>query len=40
MKPDWRVDLSIYTVGYTVECIGHNPHDESIYRRLTGGNVR
>src|ERR1019366_3293089 len=36
MKPDWRIDLSICTVGCTVERIGHNPHDESIFRRPMG----
>ncbi len=29
----------ICTVGYTVERIGHNPHDGSIYRRPMGGSV-
>jgi hypothetical protein len=27
MKPDWKIDLSIYTVGCTVEHIGQNPQD-------------
>ena len=40
MKPDWRIDLSICTDGCTVERIEQNPHDESIYRRPMGGNVR
>src|SRR5207245_8588997 len=40
MKPDWKIDSPICTVGCIVERIGHNPQDESIYRRLTGGNVR
>jgi RNA-directed DNA polymerase len=40
MKPDWKIDSPICTVGCTVEHIGHNPQDESIYRRLTGDNVR
>ena len=30
----------IYTAEYTVERIRHSPHEESIYRRPTGGNVR
>src|SRR6266542_815029 len=40
MKPDWRIDLSICTVGCTVERIGQNLQDESLYRRLMDGNVR
>src|SRR6266849_2817168 len=40
MKPDWKIDSSICTVGCSVERIEHNPHDESIFRRLTGNNVR
>ena len=34
------VDGVIYTTGYTEERIGHGPHEESTYRRLTGGNAR
>jgi hypothetical protein len=40
MNPDWKIDSPICTVGCIVEHIGHNLQDESIYRRLTGGNVR
>ena len=40
MKPGSRIDLSICTVGCTVERIEQNPQDESLYRRLMGGNVR
>ena len=40
MKPDWKIDSPICSVGCTVGCIGHNPQDESTYRRPTGGNVR
>jgi hypothetical protein len=39
MKPDWKIDLSIYIAGCIVERIGPNPHGESIFRRLMGGNV-
>ena len=39
MKPDWRIDLSIYIAGCIVERTGHNPHEESTFRRLMGGNV-
>jgi hypothetical protein len=34
MKPDWKIDLSIYIAGCIVERIGPNPHGESIFRRL------
>jgi len=40
MKPGWKVGLPIYTTGYIVELMGHSPHEESIYRKLTGGNAR
>jgi len=40
MKPDWRIDSSICTVGCTVERTGQNLQDESLFRRPTGGNVR
>src|SRR6185295_5296858 len=30
MKPDWRIDLSIYIAGCIVERIGHNPHEDYI----------
>src|SRR5271166_2862399 len=40
MKPGLRIDLSICTAGCTVERIGQNLQDESLFRRLTGGNVR
>jgi hypothetical protein len=40
LKPDWKIDWSICTTGYTVEPIGPNPHDESIFRRPMGGNAR
>ena len=30
----------IFTTGCTVERIGHDRRDESIYRRLMGGNAR
>jgi RNA-directed DNA polymerase len=39
MKPDWTIDLSICTAGCIVERIGQNPQDESLFRRLTDGNV-
>ena len=39
-EPTWKVGLPIYTTGYTEERIGHSPHEESTYRRLTGGNAR
>ena len=39
MKPECRIDLSIYIAGCIVEHIGHNPHGESIYRRPMGGSV-
>ena len=32
--------VSICTTGFTAERIGQNLQDESLYRRLTGGNVR
>jgi hypothetical protein len=32
--------LLIFTAGFTVERTGRNLQGESIYRRLTGGNVR
>ena len=40
MKPDWKIDSSICTAGCTVKRIAHTSQDESIYRRLTGGNAR
>src|SRR2546425_1468942 len=40
LKPDWKIGSSICIVGCTVERIEHNPHDESIFRRLTGNNGR
>jgi hypothetical protein len=40
MKPDWKIGLSICTIGFTVERTGRSHQDESIYRRLTGGNAR
>ena len=40
MKPGLRIDLSICTAGCTAERIEQNPQDESLYRRLMGGNVR
>jgi RNA-directed DNA polymerase len=40
MKPDWKVGFLIFTAGYTVERIGHDRRDESIYRRPMGGNAR
>jgi hypothetical protein len=40
MKPDWKIGSSIYTVGCTVERIRHDRRDESIFLRLTDGNVR
>ena len=39
MKPDWKIDLSIYIAGCIVEHIGHNRHGESTYRRPMGGSV-
>ena len=39
MKPDWRIDLLIFTAGFTVERTGHNLRGESIFRSLTGGNI-
>jgi hypothetical protein len=33
-------DSSICTAGYTVERIGQNLRGESLFRKLTGGNVR
>src|SRR6266699_1968056 len=36
----WRVGLPICTTAYTVEPIGRSPHEESTYRRPTGGNAR
>ena len=36
----WKIDSSICTAGFTAERIGQNLQDESLYRRLTGGNVR
>ena len=35
MKPGLRIDWSIYTAGCTVERIGQNLQDESLYRRPT-----
>src|SRR5580693_8153561 len=35
-----KVGLPIYITGYTVERIGHSPHEGSTFRRLTGGNAR
>jgi hypothetical protein len=39
MRPDWRIDLSICTIGFTGEHTGHNHQGESIFRKLMGGNV-
>jgi hypothetical protein len=35
-----EIDSSICTAGCTVERTGQNRQDESLFRRLTGGNVR
>jgi len=40
MKPDWKIDLLIFTDGFIVERTGRNLQGESIYRRLTDDNVR
>src|SRR5262252_1870113 len=40
MRPDWMVASPIYITESTVERIRHSPHEESISRRPTGGNVR
>src|SRR5580658_9563990 len=40
MRPDWKIESSIYTAEFTVERTRHSPHEESIFRRPTGGNVR
>jgi hypothetical protein len=36
----WRIGSPICTAAYIVARTAHNPHEECIYRRLTGGNVR
>ena len=40
MRPDWRIDLSICTVGFIGERTGRNLQGESIFRKLMDGNVR
>jgi hypothetical protein len=40
MKPDWKIDCLIFTVGCTGERTRHDPQDESIYRSRMGGKAQ